>query len=182
MTLIKKVSSRRRDTINAIREKLYMDEVLLRLLHYPPQDLRTGTPDPLSTSLPNIIASKDSDDEKIIDMWDAIDNHIVTTKRITDLEKKPICRIYLYLGRARTIYGNGTRTLRQEVVVDVLCHQDYESELRMEVIGDQVSDLLYDRRVNWSIPVLDYSHGMDISAPNDYSGFRHIYTYVVSKK
>lgn len=182
MEPIKKVHSRRKDTIERIKRKLYTSEVLLRYLHYPPSDMRDNTPDPLSSSLPNIIASKDASDEEIIGMWDVIENHIVTTKRITDLEKRPICRIYLYLGRVNTIYGRNSRSLRQEVVIDILCHRDYEKDLRLEVIADHVNDMIYDRRDRNDIPVLDYSHGMDISAPNDYNGFRHIYTYPVTKR
>lgn len=166
---------------NSILEKIVQDaydvligdETLLRLLHYPPKDLRTGQPDPLSNELPNIIVSDNNDIDGIENMWNVIDRHVLDSSKSDDLEVNELCRIYVYLGRSRT-YPRNSLVARQEIVFDVLCHNRYDKDSRIETISDRITKLIFNKRLS-GIGKVKYKDSYNINAPKEYQAVRHLY-------
>lgn len=144
---------------------LIEDEKLLRLLYYPPTNLRNEQPNPLSDDLENILDRED--------VWDIRDKHILLTSKSDDLVESEICRIYVYPGKIRPSLKNFT-TMKQELVVDIFCHYRYERDLRMMSITDRLSDLLFNERIH-GLGKIDYRNGYDFNSPKGYQAYRHIY-------
>lgn len=142
--------------------ELINDEKLLRLLFYP------ADTNPLDKELPNI------KDKPEYEMWKIINKHILTSSKSRDLEEERICRLYLYTGRT----GRSRRsmfTTRQEIVIDVFCHIDYERDARSGQIDSRLSELLFRKHLDGGIGEVDYGAGYEIAAPRDYEAYRHIY-------
>ncbi|MFS1518501.1 hypothetical protein V1503_18870 [Bacillus sp. SCS-151] len=157
--------------INDIREVFRFDETLLRLLYYPPEDLRTSMPDPLDEILPNML---DMDED-----WSIRDKHIMLIPKASDFEEEPLCRIYLYAGRR--LSSGDYHIAKQQVIVDILCHNDFEVDLRSLRISDRINQLLVHEKMT-GIGRMTYEDGDPISAPENYVGYRHIYQFGSLKK
>lgn len=158
------------DNLKDIVKIFRFDETLLRLLYYPPKDIANNIKDPLDDSLDNVLD---------IDMdWSIRDKRIMLIPKSDDLENNPLCRIYLYAGRR-----NPTRNYHvanQEVIIDILCHSDFEKDLRSMRISDRVNDLLFNERVT-GLGKLDYEDGSPISAPLNFVGYRHVFKFGSTK-
>lgn len=150
------------------------DEELLRLLHYKPESLLDNRPDPLSDTLPNIL------EMSIDELWPIRDKCIMRTSKSDDLVGDSVCRIYLYAGRRRPQSGN-FHAATQEIIVDVLCHEDYEKDSRSSWISDRINDLLCLERVT-GMGKTDYVSGNPISAPAQYAGYQQVYVVGSTKK
>ena len=124
---------------NNIYTKLRTSEELMRLLHYPPENYSKKYPDPLDKSLPDLV----DDSEKY---WDLVEKLIITGTKSTDIEEKGICRLYIYPGRRRPRWGNFL-IADQEVVIDILVHESYNKDMRMEWLIDTISKLIVLERV-----------------------------------
>jgi hypothetical protein len=149
--------------------KLFLyDETLLRLLHYKPEDMPNGIPNPLDDSLVNI------NDLPLDEQWGIREECIKLVPKSDDLVDKEICRIYLYAGRRRPTSHN-YKTANQEIVIDILCHEDYETDQRSAWIGDRVNELLIDNRVT-GFKKIEYNDGSPISSPKNYVAFQHVYS------
>lgn len=151
------------DNLIDIVRLFHNDETLLRLLHYPPTNYN-DIADPLDNSLNNIM---DIDDD-----WTIRDKVIMLAPKSDDLEDEPICRVYLYAGR-RTPTKNYL-VANQEIIVDILCHSNYEKDLRSMRISDRINELLFDERIT-GMGKVDYVGGGQISAPSNYVGYSHRY-------
>lgn len=159
------------ENLNDIVKLLYHDEELLRLLYYPPTNF-SNIPDPLDPSLQDMI-DLDAD-------WKIRLDRIMKTSKSDDLETNEICRIYVYAGRREPT--KNYHVADQEVVVDVLCHNDFENgDLRSLRISDRVNELLVLERVT-GMGKMDYVGGNPINAPSNYSAFRHHYKFGSTKK
>lgn len=153
------------DTFRDIYNLFYNDETLNRLLYYPPQDYIENRPDPLDESLNNVLD---------IDEFGEIRNdRIMTTNKSSDLEKKKLCRLYLYAGR-RKPNNSSFLVADQQVTVDILCHSDFEIDLRLARISDRINELLVSQRVV-GIGKVKYIDGRPIGCPQDYVAFQHVY-------
>lgn len=158
--------------INDVMKLFYYDETLLRLLYYPPTNF-ANIPDPLDDSLEDMLV-KDED-------WSIRLDRIKTSDKSTDFENEPICRMYVYLGR-REPEGNNFLVADQEVVVDIICHTDFENgDFRSTRISDRVNELLCQKRVT-GFGKVKYASGNPIAAPDGYCGYRHIYEFGSLKK
>lgn len=158
--------------INDIFNVFYNDETLQRLLYYHPQNHIKGTPDPLDSSLDNILD---------IDEYGEIRNErILLIPQISDLEEKKICRIYLYAGKRKPV-DNGYLYSNQEVIIDILCHNDYEKDLRSLRISDRVNELLIGNRIT-GFGKVNYINGKPISAPLNYVAYSHVFEIGSMKK
>jgi hypothetical protein len=152
---------------------LINSEKLKRLLNYPPEDILNNTPDPLSPTLPNI-----SDDEEL--NWKVIDDRILLSAKSDDLVDEPKCRIYLYLGdRNKTnvrIFEN------QEIIIDVLWHELFDNDLRIDSISKTLDSLLLNKRITgWGR--MEFNDGYPIQVPiKNYSGYKIIYQVGVMLK
>lgn len=154
------------DIVNVI----YNDETLLRLLYYPPAKLSTNTPDPLDSSLPNVL---NSDEETLANIRN---ERIMFSSKTNDLTPdKPFWRIYVYPGR-RKADGNYLMA-DQEIIFDILVHNDVENaDLRSSRISDRLNELFVAERVT-GIGKVNYVNGSPISSPTEYIGYRHIYNF-----
>lgn len=160
--------SKTRRIIQDVENKLQKDEKILRLLYYPPADLRTSTPEPLSKDNPNIL------DLPLGEYWDILDERILTSTKSDDLEEKALCRLYVYAGKRRPAIGN-IRIVKQEIVVDVFCHMSYDKDMRLEWIADYLSSALFLKRISGGLGRLDYRTGYEFVAPTGYQAYRHVY-------
>lgn len=157
------------DTFNV----LIGSENLKRLLWYPPADILTNIPDPLSLELPNI-----SDDENI--NWKVIEDRILLTSKSDDLANEPKCRVYLYLGNRRPSSDN-MLMVKQEIIIDVLWHELFDNDLRFDAVSKTLNRLLLNKRIT-GVGKMTYYNGDNINAPQNYQGYRHIYQVGSRKK
>lgn len=175
--VIRKMSELRagsmRKFVNNIYTKLREDEELMRLLHYKPADYYKGRLDPLDKSLPDIV----DDSEKY---WDLVENLIITGTKSSDIQEEGICRIYLYLGRRRSRFGNYLLA-DQEIVVDVFVSEQFNRDDRLNWICDKVNALLALERI-MGIGKLEFAAGNPRQAPIGYSKYELVYTFAESKK
>ncbi|PAV30168.1 hypothetical protein CIL05_06790 [Virgibacillus profundi] len=162
---------------------LHADEQLLRLLYYPPTSIPNNQPNPLDESLPNLVVEQDitkTPTPESLKMWEIINRHIERTSKSDDLENNYLCRIYLYAGKSRP-HATNKSTTRQEIVVDIFCHNSFSVDQRMERIGDRAHQLLMNNQVT-GLGTIDYANGYDFTAPKEYIAYRHIYQVVRSKR
>lgn len=119
-------------------EVALQDEELMRLLVYKPQGydekLKQLTPDPLDSSLPDLLdGSKKS--------WDLLRDRIRKGDKRTDIDDDSKCILYLQEGRERPVFGNAF-FVKQEVIIGVLVHEDFEDDWRMSRIRDRIYEIL----------------------------------------
>jgi len=161
-----------RKSIRDIYMTFINDETLLRLLYYPPKNLGTNTPDPLSVTNPNILDM--SDDAK----WEVINDRIAMTPTVSDLDTTEKCRLLFYAGRrspGNFIYAD------QEIICDILCHFNYEKDQRSTWISDRVNELLVQERIT-GIGKVDFKSGGITGSPKGYIGYRLVYEFGSAKK
>lgn len=148
-------------------EKILMNEELLRFLYYTPKN---RFDDPLDNLKPNVLDMPEDE------LWDIVDNHLIPTIKVDDLEKEPICRVFYYAGVGRSsntnyLFGN------QEYVFDVFVHNDFQiRDKRLELICDKINDLIFNKRIGGIGKTL-FRKKSPIGAPKGYMGFRLIYEF-----
>lgn len=162
-----------RDIKNSLFTILRQDEELLRLLYYFPQS--SSRPDPLDPSLPNLT------ELDLGEYWDLVEERIMLAEKTSDLEELPLCRIYISLGRRRPIFNNYL-LVRQEILISVYTHEDYESDDRNDRISDRIKELISLEQVKGAIGKMEYAAGDPYVAPTGYKNFRHRYRYIDGKK
>lgn len=169
--------------INKIEEVIRLDEHLMRLLVYKPED--DDNPDPLSPTLPNIVhpipnpfdedeylANKDNIDK----YYELVNKHIVKGSKNTDIRKDADVIIYIHLGRKRPIFHNKTLS-KQEVKINIYIHQSYEIDNRIDRISDRLSALLMGEVGIAGIGELQYVGSNERDAPINYRKQEEIYLY-----
>jgi len=162
------------DDFLGIYKYLREDEQLLRLLHYPPEDLSNDIPDPLSPSLENIL------DKDIEELADIRNEHIMKSIKDDDLVTKKICRLYLYPGR-RSPKNNNYLLANQEIVIDLFVHIDIENgDFRVSRINDRLNELFVLNHVAGASST-DYVEGTPRSAPQNYTGYESVFTFMTRK-
>lgn len=144
---------------------LISSENLKRLLWYPPEDLTTDTPDPLSPTLPNISMNE-------ILNWEIIEDRILLNSKSDDLVDTEKCRLYLYLGDRRP--SENARMVKQEIIIDFLWHELFDNDLRFDSITKTLNRLLVNKRIT-GVGKMTYLEGHTIGTPKNYSGYRHIF-------
>jgi hypothetical protein len=142
------------------------DEILLRLLYYPPED-------PLDPAKEDILSKSDK--------WSIIDDRIVLTSKVDDLEEGSVekCRLLLFPGRRGNT--NNYALANQEIVIDLLVHFKYEKDQRLEWISDRVNELICHEKVT-GVGEMKFKDGNPISAPKNYIGYRLKYEFGSVKK
>ncbi len=159
--------SKTQTIVESTYKKLINDERLLRLLHYPPENFVDNTPPPISDKLPDILKKSEKE------YWQIVDEHVYRRTKADDLQNKKICRIYIYAGNKKTT--RNMRVSKREIVIDVFCNHDYEVDYRIESIADRLSELLFLKRIEGGMGVIEYKNGYEFVAPNGYEAYRHIY-------
>ncbi|MCM3110035.1 hypothetical protein [Lederbergia lenta] len=164
------------ENMQDILKTLRFDEELLRLLHYKPENIATKTPDPLDSSIENIM------DMDISKQWEIRDDKILLTPKDDDLLDKRICRIFVYFGdrnpeRGKYLFAS------QSLIIDILCHSDFENgDMRSLRIGDRLNQLLVSEHIV-GIWKMSYVRGRQIArVPSQYVGFQHVYEFEAVKK
>lgn len=154
-----------------IIDVLNFDEDLLRLLYYPPANLATNTPDPLDISLPNVL---NMDEET---QWNIKNDRIKLIDKTDDLSSEnPICRLFIYAGRRIPVNGN-YMFADQEVIIDILCHHNFESgDLRSRRIADRLNALFISAKIT-GIGKMLYVNGNPWGSPKEYMAYRHIFRF-----
>lgn len=161
---------------NNIYQVLVQDEELMRLLYYLPRGYDSNSvfhEDPLDIGLPNLV-----DDSE--EYWNLVNERIVLGEKTSELLEDSLCRIYIYEGRRRPVFGNYAHA-SQEVNVDVFVHESYDKDLRITRIGDRLNDLLALERIA-GYGALEYKAGNPREAPTHYRRYLHQYTMNVGKK
>lgn len=167
------------EVFSNIYNLLRNDEVLMRLLWYPPEDIGKGVPHPFDDGVPNIVDL--SDDDHIGIYWRIVDTVIRTSEKVTDIEEDAMCRLYIYPGRRRPVFNNYTLAT-QEVHIDVFVHESYSKDFRMERINDRLCELLSLERIQGAIGRVDYAAGQGWQAPIGYSKYQHRFVFGDGKK
>lgn len=182
----------KREHINSIYTRLITDETLMRLLYYKPENYRNKIPHPLSDKLKNIVpldqvvipeCEEYNDKIPYIDedeYWDIVDDRILTSSKDSNIVEEDVCRLYIYLGRRRPKFGS-YYTVDQEIIIDILVHESYENDLRLDWINDRISELITLERIT-GFGRLDYAGGNPRQAPIGYSKYENIYTFGDGKK
>ncbi|MFO1442801.1 hypothetical protein KDN24_06180 [Bacillus sp. Bva_UNVM-123] len=162
--------------IRDILDVVWNDEDLNRLLYYKPEDESTNVLDPLSPTLPNIL---DIDED-----WKIRNDTIMITPKDDDLTNKVKCRLFVYLGNRRPLGGSRSfQTVNQELIIDVLCHADFENgDMRSNRIGDRLNELFSLNNIT-GLGKMDYGGGRIISrVPSQYAGYQHTYEFGGTKR
>lgn len=121
-------------------------------------------------------------DEHNARVWDVVDKHIFEISKADDMENDSTCRLYLYAGKTRPVYGrNSVAVVKQEIVIDVFVHTSYNVDSRMDEIHDRLNCLMID---NGEIGMgkVDLYTAYEMNAPKEYTGYRLIYTTMRSKR
>jgi len=163
-----------KQTIDDMYDCLVKDESLLRLVYYPPEKYGVS-PDPLDSSLEDIL-NKD-----ISERWDIIDKHILLSSKSSDLVEENICRIYVHLGNRIPSTNGSFKVATQEVHIDILTHESYEYDSRIARICDRINELLIHNRIT-GLGMVEYVRGLPHPAPQTYSGYRQTYKVGNTKK
>lgn len=127
-----------RDLAIAIGQSLTGDEKLLRILHYAPQ---YDGDNPLSEDKPSLLSNPDIDQR-----WSLINNHIKNTPKTDDLSETPIGRVLFFMGR-RSNGVNNPDFDDQDVVFDVIMHEDYAANYQLEMAVDYLIEKLNNSQV-----------------------------------
>jgi hypothetical protein len=156
-----------------ILKHLKSDEELNRLLYYPSEN-GNDILDPLDNSLPNIMTMDVESKSEIMN------KRIVKSNKYTDLEDEKICRLYVYAGRRSP--NSNYLSANQELVIDILCHSDYENgDLRSLRISDRLNQLFCQERLV-GIGQMNFVGARQINAPYEYTGYQVVYEYSTFKK
>jgi hypothetical protein len=161
------------DNMKDIIKVLRNDEILLRLLCYPVKNYSENIPDPLDESLPNIL-DKDKSELKEIR-----EKRFLLVPKASDLVNNPICRLYIYAGNRNP--DASYHLANQEIVIDVLCHIDFEEDLRSMKIGDRLNELLVREKIT-GIGKMNYVTGRQLPTVVDYVQYQHVYKFGVARK
>jgi hypothetical protein len=164
-----------REVVAGAFEILRKDEELMRALCYLPEDTEEDILHPMDELLPNIV---DEDNETY---WETVDNHIKLHEKITDIENKSLCRLYIYLGRRRPVFNNYL-IAQQEIIIDIFVHNDYSDNMRIGWISDRINELIALKRLNGTFGKLEYASGNSRDAPIGYSKYQHMFVFATGKR
>ncbi|MDT0160275.1 hypothetical protein [Bacillus sp. AG4(2022)] len=149
------------------------DEILNRLLYYPTIYKSSDGLDPLDASLPNIL---ELDPETLKDIRE---KRFMLVPKTEDLDREPLCRLYIYAGGRNP--ESSYHLAWQEIVIDILCHMDYEEDLRSMRIGDRLNELLVREKIT-GISTVNYVQGSPIGTVPNYVQYQHVYKFKVGRK
>ncbi|MEM4995015.1 hypothetical protein WKH56_20835 [Priestia sp. SB1] len=142
---------------------LAQDETLKRLLIYKPEH---SLDDPLDKTKADIGMD-----------WDKIDRVILKSPKTDGMDKKPICRVCMYLG-FRTKSPN-FRVDTQDIVFDIYSHIEGfdEVDFRLSQIIDRLSELLQDKKVAGVNKSTLRTSIYIANPPSGYVGYRMVYKF-----
>lgn len=148
-----------------------LDEELLRLLCYAPEN---ASDNPLSPSKPDILTIANQKDK-----WELINNHLMTAPNFYDLDKLPLSRLVFYAGNGKIAKDNHLFT-NQLFHFDIYTHYTIENlDRRLEWISDRVNELLFLKKIGGIGKALFITRHPIISTslPTGYVGYRLVYEF-----
>lgn len=156
--------------IENIYSKLRQDEILMRLLYYKP--LGMSDKDPLDETL-----------TKIVDLesdlyWEIVNERILLTEKLNDIEINPLARIYIVSGRARKDLMNKSINI-QGVQIHIYTHDSYEYDLRNSRIFNRLMYLLNNKYFG-GVGALEYDSGYPVPSPKEYTAYMHTFEYHIN--
>lgn len=156
-----------KENLTRVYRTLIEDEDLLRLLYYKPVN---QLDDPLSDDKDNVT------DMPTDDRWKIIDDVVKKTAKIQDLDSDRKMRVLVYLSR-RVPEGGNFWVSNQNLVIDVVVHTDFDGmDFRMSWICDRINEILFNNHVAGT-GKLKFVTGDNISTPDDYVGYRLVYSF-----
>lgn len=159
-------------TTNRVLQILKNDEHLLRLLHLPYKDANGHYQDPLDETLPNIIGTPEQ--------YKIGSENIINTIKLDEVSVVQECMVFVHQGKRRPVFGNKLLA-RQEILIDVLVHNDYqEYDYRLDDICDRLDYLLVHNRI--VMGEIDISTPIPMEAPKEYYRYQMKYIYWDKKK
>lgn len=154
-----------RENMQDIFKLISSDETLLRLLYYKPVD---AIDNPLDDFKEDILLMPE------LEKWAIINDRIKTTKKTNDLDDVPKCRILFYSGSRGST--NNYLLANHRIIFDVIVHYEYEEvDLRLSWICDRINDLLSNSKIT-GIGKLNFVSGENLQVPNNYVGYRLVYS------
>lgn len=161
------------ENMKDIIKVLKNDETLLRLLYYPNKNIAKNIPDPLDPSQPNIL------DMDAATLKELREKRFLLVPKSSDLVDEPICRLYIYAGSRNP--DRSYLLANQEIVIDILCHINFEEDLRSMKIGDRLNELLVHSNIT-GIGKMNYVGGSQRPTVPDYVQYQHVYQYGVARR
>lgn len=164
-----------REHINTIYTALRKDEYLMRILYFKPLTEELNMPVDYENAEKTIpILDRE-------DYWDIVDDRMLTTTKSSDIEdKKALCRLYIYPGRRKPRHGNYLLA-DQEIVIDILVHESYSSDLRQQWISDRIYELIVLERLT-GIGKIEFVSGAPRQSPIGYDKYETVYLITDGKK
>lgn len=162
--------------IQDIFKVLRNDEQLLRLLHNEPKNISKKIPDPLDSSLPNIL------DKPPLELTQLKNKLIMSVPKDDDLIKDRKCVIFAYLGDRYSDRRNYVMA-NQYIMFDVFCHVDFENgDFRSSRIGDRLNHLFALEHVT-GFGKVDFERVRIINrVPSQFVGYQYVYEIGATKK
>lgn len=166
-----------KESLDELYKLLADDEILMRLLHYTPEDAHDN---PLDVAKDDILTSEDR--------WDITKGNLFSTDKRYDLDLDPIkiCRICFYTGTRQPISsGYNIRNVdnpyasEQRYNFDVYVHVDIDDiDARLTDITDRLNELLHLKRVNdVGEFILDFISPIS-NTPDGFIGLKSVYRTV----
>lgn len=163
-----------REHINTIYTTLIEDEYLMRLLYFKPRSPELNMPIDYNDRDTLVMLERE-------DYWDIVDDRVLTTTKSSEIEdKKALCRLYIYPGRRKSRHNNYLLA-DQEIVIDILVHDSYSSDLRQQWISDRIDELIVLERLT-GIGKIEFVSGAPRQSPIGYDKYETVYLITDSKK
>lgn len=153
--------SGRGNVVDTLYKLFTNDDHLMRLLVHPYEDENHEPIDCLSPDMPSIVGSENH--------HELAREHVKKSIKQGDINIVRTNKVFIHLGRRYPIYGNH-RLARQELIVDVISHVDYEEfDARLSDICDRIDSLIVREEITMG--------QADISSPIPYEASREYYRY-----
>lgn len=125
--------------LTSIEKVLISDEILMRLLYYPPmgwdESKQKEILDPLDERLPNIV-NENSDE-----YWEIVEDKVRKGYKRMSVEHTKSAVLYMHEGRDRTKYHNNFIHV-QELIFKIVVHEEFEIDNRISDISSRISYLI----------------------------------------
>lgn len=154
-----------RNQMQKIEYVLRNDEELLRLLHYKRNPLSKAEHE-------DIIGSEN--------YWDIVTEHVIYGEKDSDLKDETLCRVYLYTGRARQVFGKPFYN-KQRFFINVFVHEDFVQGLRLEQIVDRVNQLLLHNQISGFSKIM-FEGGDPYQAPREHETYLLSFSFLTRGK
>ena len=159
----------RSNAFNELDQILRNDEKLMRLLHYSPVDEAGRYVNPYDENLPDILTKSNAERYRIEKA------HLVKSVKVDTIVNTKTSIVYVHQGRRREVFGNRF-LMRQEILVDVLVHNDYQTmDRRLAKICDRLDSLIVGTRLGLSETIAVNSIPME--SPKEYYRYQLRYEF-----